>query len=644
VPSLPSLLIVAFALVACGPGSEDRGRTVPAEVSVEVSAELIDELEPWASSDPRFDVGRLDATRLARLREQVVEVLTLDPSNVPALIVQARLTAQGDGAPLVAFPGAAPHDAVVWFEAALAEDPTNVHAHVMLIDLLQRSMQRQQAVQASRRFLASCPDSVDARFGLGLSLLGTGQRDEAEEVLLELLRVATPEQLEKSGQQTAEALSHLYFQQGESQRAEEILLTTTRLVRSQTQLGGERMQPACAFTALGRLYKSQQRGAEALEAYEAAVALEPSNRITLVSLLSLCLDLGDLACAERVLERVPPDSSRHLVEDQQARLEALRRAPSDPVGFAEDSSSRALRRVLAAMQLHDFQGARSEMEGISTEAEPRLLVLAGFLALLEGHNDVAEANLRQAATHPATALGSELGLAHLAIAQRRELDARASILAVSDGLEAAGVSDDHLEQGYQRFLSRMANLGLAWTHANRGEHETAVGYYDRNLAVNPLEIFALIGRGSSLNGLGRHDEAAHALDTVLALDADNPYALAEMGLVAFNRHDDAAAEDYFQRSLANAPEGYTCPHEGLGLVYLRQGLREQARESLATAIEVDPDIEYLKYNGLARIHMDEGRLDEAEALLRKSTSNYPYDGTARDMLAELQALREASPP
>ena len=85
--------------------------------------------------------------------------------------------------------------------------------------------------------------------------------------------------------------------------------------------------------------------------------------------------------------------------------------------------------------------------------------------------------------------------------------------------------------------------------------------------------------------------------------------------------------------------GYTCPYEGLGLVYLAQGRDDDAEQAFQRAIDIAPNIEYLKYNGLARIYIKRGELDEAERLLRLSMNHAPHDPQAAELLDELQQLR-----
>ncbi len=77
----------------------------------------------------------------------------------------------------------------------------------------------------------------------------------------------------------------------------------------------------------------------------------------------------------------------------------------------------------------------------------------------------------------------------------------------------------------------------------------------------------------------------------------------------------------------------TCPYEGLGLLYLRQGRTERAKRNLEKAIELAPDIEIHKYTGLAAIYLDEGRLDDARDLIEKAEANNPEPRPTEKILA-----------
>ncbi len=82
----------------------------------------------------------------------------------------------------------------------------------------------------------------------------------------------------------------------------------------------------------------------------------------------------------------------------------------------------------------------------------------------------------------------------------------------------------------------------------------------------------------------------------------------------------------------------TCPYVGLGLLYLRQGERDDARAELETAVRLAPDVEHQKYNGLARLHIQQGEREEALRLLRRSVEVEPAESNpAWALLHELGA-------
>ncbi|MCZ7586900.1 MAG: tetratricopeptide repeat protein [Deltaproteobacteria bacterium] len=97
---------------------------------------------------------------------------------------------------------------------------------------------------------------------------------------------------------------------------------------------------------------------------------------------------------------------------------------------------------------------------------------------------------------------------------------------------------------------KLADLGLGWTHANQNRHEEAIADYDRILRREPDALPALLGKGNSLSGLHRIDEAEKIFQAILDRHPDNAYALAEMGLIHYNKGEDALAEESFRAALA----------------------------------------------------------------------------------------------
>ncbi len=63
---------------------------------------------------------------------------------------------------------------------------------------------------------------------------------------------------------------------------------------------------------------------------------------------------------------------------------------------------------------------------------------------------------------------------------------------------------------------------------------------------------------------------------------------------------------------------FTCPYEGIGLMYLGQGRLEAATRYLNRAVALNPDIEPMKYVHLARVKIKTGDRQAAARLLAKA--------------------------
>ena len=400
---------------------------------------------------------------------------------------------------------------------------------------------------------------------------------------------------------------------------------------------------------LGRLYISQQRYDEARGVLElSAAGLEDFNQEHKLGWACPYQALGALYAA------TDQPSQALAYQIQAAQTESMSaRAQLDVAILALSAGD----GHTTATYL-DRAAALAGTRGPTVEAPPlepsQLDVLRGYALLLQRDYPGAEQAFRRAADIGPGSVGARIGLGHLAIAARdydaarRQLDhgAESALAALDDAQPSAdpsGIITDpkrmYLEASYH-----MACLGQAWIASNHGQHDLALPWYERILALDPSHLLGLLGRGNTLVGLGRPDEAEAVFRQALERYPDNPYVLAELGLIRFHQGDDSAAERLFARALEHDDGRYTCPHEGLGLVYLRQGRTEAARSSFKRAIELNPDIEFAKYNGLARIYIEEGHHDQARELLLKSLANYPYDDEALELLVTLdEAQGETSP-
>ena len=315
-------------------------------------------------------------------------------------------------------------------------------------------------------------------------------------------------------------------------------------------------------------------------------------------------------------------------------------AAGDPLDEAEIAgiadADEAFDRALAAYGLGERRTAQA-LARRAEELEPRRChrVFLGLLMLFEQRYDEA-LSIFEAESVPADEdPGPAVGLAHLDIVGRNHEAADRRLAGVVERWPAARV-EASAEPDYHRIAVGLAHLGLGWVAANRNQHREAVARFDAVLASHPDDLLGLLGKANSLIGLGRLDEADALLERVLDLDPGNPYALAESAVIRYGLGDDRGAEERFEAALERGT-AYTCPYEGLGLVYLRQGRVDEARDHLERAVDLNPDIEYKKFNALARIYIDEGRFDDAEALLKTSIDNFPDDEEAHTLL---QTLRE----
>ena len=317
-------------------------------------------------------------------------------------------------------------------------------------------------------------------------------------------------------------------------------------------------------------------------------------------------------------------------------LKSVHQSPSEG-GFAA---------AMLAFESGDYSASLQHLDAsLGLEADSRVELVRAFMLLFSRRFAEARAALDGLEGQPRLAAGISVARGHLAINDR---DYQRAQQLLDAGLDLSGIAevspkDSSLEILYGRFVQELACLGMGWSAANQDQHVRAISWFDRVLDVQEDDQLAMIGKANSLIGLSLLDEAEKLLTRVLAVHPRNPYALAELAMIRMGRGQDEAAEQGFREALARDDSNYTCPYEGLGLLYLRQGRTEEARQNLKRAIDINPDIEFRKYNGLARIYMEEGKLEAATRLLNKSIENFPHDDQARQMLAEIESLSGAPP-
>lgn len=99
-----------------------------------------------------------------------------------------------------------------------------------------------------------------------------------------------------------------------------------------------------------------------------------------------------------------------------------------------------------------------------------------------------------------------------------------------------------------------AHFFLGNAHYAAESFERALACYVRALELAPRYLGARVGAGHALRMLGDHERALRMGKEALALAKDDPDALYLVGVVLFQRGDNAAARAFLKRFLETGPE------------------------------------------------------------------------------------------
>ena len=506
------------------------------------------------------------------------------------------------------------------FRRALARDPKNLDALRGLASWYEFHHKPGEALALDERIIAAHPKNLNARTHKGRCLIMLGKYTDAERALdqaLALARTAGDVRVEVAAR---ELLGKVYTSQHRFAEAEKVL------VRALEQAEATHM--ACPYAALGELYRITDRPAKMVAVDVRAAEMEAKKPKMQYHAALSCHRHGDYRKALKYVRRALALHADPRYRELRDRIlgDTKRRAPDAELKVGLEAFANGLYHR-AGLHLGRLQ---------TGDAGGKAMVVRGFILLLERKYTEAE-KLFTSARAGGNTHGADVGLGHVKII-RKDHAAAESLLrpAVEAGEDALEALAGEAAGGYEEVTYRMACLGMGWLSANTARHRDALNYFDRILKHEDGDVFALLGKGNSLNAQGKLKGAEAALRRVLKLKPGNRFALAELALVMFNRGKDTESERLFKAALARDPTRYTCPHEGLGMIYLRAGKMAKARESFSRAIKINPDIEYKKFNGLARILIREGAHARARVLLRKSMINYPHDDEARKLLASIE--------
>jgi tetratricopeptide (TPR) repeat protein len=165
----------------------------------------------------------------------------------------------------------------------------------------------------------------------------------------------------------------------------------------------------------------------------------------------------------------------------------------------------------------------------------------------------------------------------------------------------------------------------------------------RAIAANPTAGPPYANLGQALNGIGRHAEAAEALQQAVALQPGMPRAHAQLGMSLLELGQEQAALQQFDQALALQP-GMLDALNARAFLLRQSGRLEAALADLVRVAQLAPNVAGARYN-LGLLLKDLGRYDQALAEFDAAVGLQPQHVTAHYtravILAELGRSAEA---
>lgn len=190
----------------------------------------------------------------------------------------------------------------------------------------------------------------------------------------------------------------------------------------------------------------------------------------------------------------------------------------------------------------------------------------------------------------------------------------------------------------------VAHINLGSVFEDQRKYAEAVDAYNRALADAPPDRALWYNLGHALAMLGRNEEAARAYRESLNVDERYAEAHNNLGIVLEALHRPEEALRHYQRALlyrADYPEA----HNNAGTLLADLGWRDLAVRHLREALRLRPHNNAQAATTLAKVCLDEGRVDEALPLLAQALRDDPsYAAAHRQMgraMARQQRLAEA---
>ena len=627
---IPKLVEAMLASGQMRKATEQFGDTVLSDTAAQ--AELKALLGSALLTTGQFDAGR----------ELVDKALALNPSNLNANLLKARLLAgkgDFDGALALADKAVLEHPqrpeafslkgelllngkadyvgAKQAFLSALAADPKYRPAMMSMTGLMLQMRDVKGFQEQIATLRKNFPDQMETRFYQALSAYYNKDFPAARETILQLLRLApdNPYVLQLGGAIELESGSGV--------------LAETRLNKALAQLPGL----ASARRLLAELQVRNSEPGKALATLQPLLTMPKPDGPVLAQAAQAYLLAGDSARAERYYQLAAKADDKDPVARAGLALAQIAEGQVD-LGFAslEQAASADvgtyadLALYSARMSRNDFDGAQNAVTQLQAKlkGKPLPFMLEGQLKVQRKDFAGARVAFERAATaessfYPAVAALSELDVLDrkLPLALKRQ---EAFLSAHPDQLQATlAVAELKLRLG-----AKGDEIAQMLTDAVR---------------KHPGEVSARLAQVNLLLTQNKKDSALAAAQQALASFPDDPRLLDALGRAQGLGGDFGQAIATFHKlTLMEPRKGWPW----LRLAEAQLGARNPrgAEQSLRRALTVEPGLLDAK-RSLIRLAVAERRLDDAVKLARSVQQERPKEASGFVMEGEIEAGRRA---
>ena len=482
--------------------------------------------------------------------------------------------------------------------------------------------------------LTARPADPDALGALGRLRLAQGHHGEAQAYFVQAGRLDGARAAEwRSLARTAQYWG-LLRESGDASNGGEFRLA------EQKALEARKLEPrvAAASIVLGRIYSSQQRDAEAEQAFRAALLVAPADIDNLSALANFYARAGREAEAVALMARMPAAQRQAFESERNIVRAALLRGQGEAL-LAQQQTS-------AAQPLFE-QAAALDLDNPWLRYDLARLYAAGGEA--EKAQDLFERLLVRRADDPEARFAFALFLS----GQARETEALAMLAPVAPQARSAGMTD------LQRQLELAVVLQRAASLEQNGQSAAALQALASARSAMPDDVRLLYAEARLLRGAGRFAQAAQNYRQILRVRPAESAAATGLIATLIASGELVEANDELARQLAALP--VDAPDFAADLADLLLDMRDDARAArlLDTALARAPEhVRLLAYaSELAQKKGDLGRAitylqrsiasEQAQDLRRAATvagleSSTPADSQAYERRTRRHALLQDS--